>query len=114
VTAKEWTDSGQRHDPRGLEQRDPDAMQIVPIPPWLQSLREHIDQFGTAPDGRQFRNKRDRIIGSTTAVSGPQIVGLAGRADWYFWGLADPGWSVQARPHVSAAMISGRVVRLFW
>jgi integrase len=39
----------------------------VPIPPWLvQSLREHIDQFGAAPDGRLFRNERDGIFGSTT------------------------------------------------
>ena len=66
VTAKKWTGGGQRHDPRGLEQRDPDAMRIVPIPAWLQSLREYIDQFGTAPNGRQFRNKRNGIIGSTT------------------------------------------------
>jgi integrase len=53
VTTKKWTDHGQRHDPRGLKHRDPDAIRIVPIPPWLvQSLRHHIDQFGTAPDGR--------------------------------------------------------------
>jgi len=25
-----------------------------------------MDQFGTAPDGRLFRNERDGIIGSTT------------------------------------------------
>jgi integrase len=52
---------------RGLKHRDPDAIRIVPIPPWLvQSLRHHIDQFGTAPDGRLFRNERNGIIGSTT------------------------------------------------
>jgi integrase len=67
VTTKKWTDHGQRHDPRGLKQRDPDAIRVVPIPPWLvESLREHIDQFGAAPDGRLFRNERDGIIGSTT------------------------------------------------
>jgi hypothetical protein len=32
----------------------------------VQSLREHIEQFGTAPDGRLFRNERNGIIGSTT------------------------------------------------
>lgn len=26
VTAKKWTDHGQRHDPRGLKHRDPDAV----------------------------------------------------------------------------------------
>jgi hypothetical protein len=51
---------------------------------------------------------------AATAWDGPQIVGLAGRADWHFWGLAGPRGSVLARPHVPAAMISGRVVRLFW
>jgi integrase len=67
VTTKKWTDHGQRHDPRGLKQRDPDAIRIVPIPPWLvDSLREHIDQYGVAADGRLFRNERDGIIGSTT------------------------------------------------
>ncbi len=67
VTSKKWTDHGQRHDPRGLKHRDPHAIRIVPIPPWLvQSLREHIEQFGTAPDGRLFRNERNGIIGSTT------------------------------------------------
>lgn len=67
VTAKKWTDHGQRHDPRGLKRRDPDAVRIVPIPPWLvHSLRHHIEQFGTAPDGRLFRNERSGIIGSTT------------------------------------------------
>ncbi|MGH3303297.1 MAG: hypothetical protein ACRDOK_16765 [Streptosporangiaceae bacterium] len=39
---------------------------IVPIRPWLvQSLRHHIDQFGT-PDIRLFRNERSGIIGSTS------------------------------------------------
>ena len=67
VTTKKWTDHGQRHDPRGLKHRDPHAIRIVPIPPWLvQGLREHIEQFGTAPDGRLFRNERNGIIGSTT------------------------------------------------
>jgi hypothetical protein len=32
----------------------------------VQGLREHIEQFGTAPDGRLFRNERHGIIGSTT------------------------------------------------
>lgn len=67
VTTKKWTDHGERHDARGLKQRDPNAVRIVPIPPWLvQELRTHLDQFGTAPDGRLFRNERDGIIGSTT------------------------------------------------
>jgi integrase len=67
VTTKKWTDSGQRHDKRGLKQRDPNAVRIVPIPPGLVSiLREHIKEFGVAADGRLFRNERDGILGSTT------------------------------------------------
>jgi integrase len=67
VTTKKWTDHGERHDPRGLKQRDPDAVRLVPVPPWLVAiLRTHINEFGTAPDGRLFRNERGGIIGSTT------------------------------------------------
>lgn len=67
VTAKKWTDHGQRRDPRGLKQRDPDAVRPVPIPPWLvTTLQAHSAEFGTAPDGRLFRNERGGIIGSTT------------------------------------------------
>jgi integrase len=67
VTTKKWTDDGQRFDRRGLKQRDPDAVRIVPIPPALVAiLRAHIEQFGVAEDGRLFRNERDGIIGSTT------------------------------------------------
>jgi integrase len=67
VTTKKWTDHGERHDPRGLKQRDADAVRMVPIPPWLvRILRAHINEFGTADDGRIFRNERGGIIGSTT------------------------------------------------
>ncbi len=67
VTVKKWTNDGVRHDWRGLKQRDPDAIRIVPVPPWLvQALQEHIRHFGTAADGRLFRNERGGILGSTT------------------------------------------------
>jgi integrase len=67
VTAKKWTDEGVSHDLRGLKQRDPDAIRIVPIPPRLvRALLEHIKEFGSAADGRLFRNERGGIVGSTT------------------------------------------------
>ncbi len=67
VATKRFTDSGERHDKRGLKQRDPNAVRIVPIPPRLVAyLRAHIDEFGVASDGRLFRNERDGILGSTT------------------------------------------------
>jgi integrase len=67
VTTKKWTNDGERHEKRGLKQRDPDAVRVVPIPPWLvQILRAHIDEFGVAGDGRLFRNERDGILGAST------------------------------------------------
>ena len=67
VTTKKWTDDGERFEQRGLKQRDPNAVRIVPIPPWLvHILRQHIAQFGTADDGRLFRNERGGVLGSTT------------------------------------------------
>jgi integrase len=67
VTTKKWTDSGKRHDPRGLKQRDVNAVRNVPIPPWLvEILRTHIKEFGVADDGRLFQNERGGIVGSTT------------------------------------------------
>ena len=67
VTTKKWTNDGVRHDLRGLKQRDPDAIRIVPIPPLLvRALQEHIKEFATATDGRLFRNERGGILGSTT------------------------------------------------
>ncbi len=51
-----WTDDGEAHEERGLKRRARKATRPVPIPPALvQLLREHIDEFGVAPDGRLFR-----------------------------------------------------------
>jgi integrase len=67
VAGKRWTDSGENHDDRGLKGRDPDEERSVPIPPVLvKYLREHIDEFGTASDGRVFRNERGGLLGSST------------------------------------------------
>jgi integrase len=67
VAGRQFTDSGERHDERGLKQRDPDEERPVPIPPVLvRHLRAHIDEFGTAPDGRVFRNERGGLLGAST------------------------------------------------
>ena len=51
-----WTDHGTSTDRRQLKHRARNAVRIVPIPPLLVTiLREHIDRFGTAPDGRLFQ-----------------------------------------------------------
>jgi integrase len=67
VTVKKWTNDGERHDHRGLKQRDAKAVRIVPIPPRLvRIILAHIREFGTAADGRIFRNERGGVLGSTT------------------------------------------------
>lgn len=53
---KQWTDSGERHDDRGLKHRDADEVRPVPIPPALVAmLRSHLDEYKLADDGRLFR-----------------------------------------------------------
>ncbi|WP_327263304.1 hypothetical protein OG444_19095 [Streptomyces sp. NBC_01232] len=61
-----WTDDGQSFDQRGLKHRDRRATLSVPIPPILTvMLREHIEQFGVAADGRLFRAARGGRVRST-------------------------------------------------
>ncbi|MFI0260923.1 tyrosine-type recombinase/integrase [Streptomyces sp. NPDC017056] len=64
---KKWTDSGRRHDDRGLKNRPPGDTRVVPLPPHLVAIwRESIAAFGIAEDGRLFFNERGGIVGSTT------------------------------------------------
>ncbi|UXY37839.1 tyrosine-type recombinase/integrase [Streptomyces albidocamelliae] len=64
---KQWTDSGETHDDRGLKNRPAEEVRIVPIPPQLVAiLRQHLDTFGTAEDGRLFTNERGGVVGSST------------------------------------------------
>ncbi|MFC7480124.1 tyrosine-type recombinase/integrase [Luedemannella flava] len=58
---KEWTNSGQNRDRRQLKQRAVGESRTVPCPPELTALLHwHIDQFGTAPDGRVFTGERNK------------------------------------------------------
>lgn len=67
TAGRKYTDTGDVHDRRGLKQRERDDVRQVPIPPQLVCiLREHIETFGTAADGRLFRNERGGALGSTT------------------------------------------------
>ncbi|MGY0018678.1 tyrosine-type recombinase/integrase [Streptomyces sp. YJ-C3] len=67
VSGKKWTDSGERHDKRGLKMRDPDTDRPVPIPPVLVAmLRAHVKEFGTAADGRLFQNERGGLVGTSS------------------------------------------------
>ena len=64
---RDWTDAGTVHDPRGLKRRPRKTVRPVPIPPELvHLLHQHIDQFGTATDGRIFRSVNDNPISPST------------------------------------------------
>ncbi|MFI0901613.1 tyrosine-type recombinase/integrase [Streptomyces sp. NPDC020983] len=61
-----WTDDGRPHDTRGLKRRARNATRSIPIPPDLvHLLRNHMDRYGTAPDGRLFRAVRGGRVSST-------------------------------------------------
>ncbi len=70
-----YTDDGQVHEHRGLKGRTRGRpatrarkpARRVPIPPELVvMLREHIDLFGTAPDGRLFRSENGNPLQPST------------------------------------------------
>ncbi|MFF7052182.1 tyrosine-type recombinase/integrase [Streptomyces griseorubiginosus] len=67
TVGKRWTGTGAVHDNRGLKNRPANATRIVPIPPRLvRILLAHIEEFGTAKDGRLFANERGGVVASTT------------------------------------------------
>jgi integrase len=65
---RRWTDTGDAHEERGLKHRASAEVRRIPIPPELVAiLREHLAEFGTAPDGRVFHTRRGGVIGSNYA-----------------------------------------------
>ncbi|MEU6450502.1 site-specific integrase [Streptomyces sp. NPDC046979] len=67
TAGKAWTDSGETHDRRGLKQRSDGEVRTVPIPPPLvRLLREHVEEFGTATDGRLFSSERGNVIAASS------------------------------------------------
>ena len=55
----EWTDDGTSREKRQLKHRAEGDSRIAPIHPELtRLLRDHLTQFGTAPDGRLFGGVR--------------------------------------------------------
>ncbi|MEW1545317.1 tyrosine-type recombinase/integrase [Streptomyces tsukubensis] len=67
VSGKQWTDSGERHDRRGLKAREVASDRPVPIPPVLVAiLRAHRTEFPAAKEGRVFGNERGGVVGSST------------------------------------------------
>ncbi|GHF62160.1 hypothetical protein GCM10018783_34170 [Streptomyces griseosporeus] len=67
VSGKQWTDSGERHDKRGLKSREATEDRPIPIsPPLVAMLRAHLKEFGTAKDGRFFKMERGGLVVSST------------------------------------------------
>lgn len=63
AAGKAWTNDGAVHEIHSLKRRAAKATRPVPIPPVLvRMLREHMDRFGVAPDGRLFRNAAGNYI----------------------------------------------------
>jgi integrase len=62
-TGTAWTSTGTPYEPRGLKHRPGGTVRVVPIPPVLvRMLGQHLDAFGTAPDGRLFRGARGGML----------------------------------------------------
>ncbi|MFF0482709.1 tyrosine-type recombinase/integrase [Streptomyces sp. NPDC004435] len=67
TVGKKWTKTGEVHDDRGLKNRAPEDVRVVPLPPvlvWM--LLDGIETFGVADDGRLFFNERGGVVGSST------------------------------------------------
>ncbi|MGY6025939.1 tyrosine-type recombinase/integrase [Streptomyces spinosirectus] len=64
---KQWTDSGETHDDRGLKNRPNEDVRRVPIPPQLVTVfHDHLATFGTAEDGRLFFSEKGSVVPSST------------------------------------------------
>ncbi|MET8756858.1 tyrosine-type recombinase/integrase [Lentzea sp. NPDC004782] len=63
----EWTDSGEADEERELKHREEDDGRPVPLSPELALIvYEHVDEFGTGPDGHLVVAPRGGRIGSST------------------------------------------------
>ncbi|MFC6086793.1 tyrosine-type recombinase/integrase [Sphaerisporangium aureirubrum] len=66
---KRYTDSGEAHDDRGLKHRAERDIRPVPIPPALVAImREHVEKYGLAGDGRLFATSKGGLY-SASAIS---------------------------------------------
>ncbi|MCO5993017.1 tyrosine-type recombinase/integrase [Actinoallomurus rhizosphaericola] len=64
---KRYTDSGESHDDKGTKRRGEDEVRPIPIPPVLvRILRDHVKEFGTAPDGRLFATSTGKLVASSS------------------------------------------------
>ena len=62
AAGRDWTNDGAVHETRRPKGGPRNAVRRVPIPPVLVAMiREHVEAFGTAPDGRLFQTYRGGI-----------------------------------------------------
>jgi len=64
LSGTRWSDNGQARDRRQLKHRAKGDVRVVPVPPPLTILlNDHLNEFGTAQDGRLFRAIRGGLLG---------------------------------------------------
>jgi hypothetical protein len=67
AAGREWTDDGEVHEVRKPKGGPKNSVRRVPIPPELVRLmREHVESYGTAPDGRLFWTYRGGVYQPST------------------------------------------------
>jgi integrase len=67
VSGRQRTDSGERHDRRGLKAREASGDRRVPVAPVpIGILRAHLKEFAMAEEGRVFGKERGGAVGSST------------------------------------------------
>lgn len=66
---KEWTDTGDQRDTRGLKHRAEGETRSVPCPPELVTiLRKHLKGNGTGPGGRVFHGAQGGVLAKSTVL----------------------------------------------
>ncbi|MBP2708213.1 tyrosine-type recombinase/integrase [Microbispora sp. RL4-1S] len=66
---KEWTDTGEQRDTRGLKHRAEGETRSVPCPPELVTiLRRHLKDHGTGPGGRVFHGAHGGVLAKSTVL----------------------------------------------
>ncbi|MFI6910456.1 tyrosine-type recombinase/integrase [Nonomuraea sp. NPDC050394] len=64
---RQWTDTGEQRDTRGLKHRAEGENRPVPCPPELVTiLRTHLKENGTGPGGRVFHGVQGDVLATST------------------------------------------------